>query len=780
MASKKLYKTECDESTLDETNAASIAYTVLVRFSARCLENLSTTKKIAYLEVLKPSLATGSGEYDINKATLKLLSSTKSLLETEAMLVYLKKDGLLYTYIDKFSGDDLYGLATLINNWLWTNGDFLPYVGSTGLTKSFINGNNTVINIATGIFGDNLKGSIVNNQLYIEAIGKDYSSPVLGSISGGGINYASKTIYKGNLNATDILYVYFDKDFSIGAYSFKKGNTYPLTGTMLYAIFNKNKWDNAKTTIAITIDIAGMAIGVGEIAVAVEALEAGYNLYRGYRLLKGMADLGVGLTDVLLNQALAEKLDPETLATWNRFAKLYMLGSLGAEGLEALAKWKLARIQANKSLEVTTKEEVDEVLRACMGSVCFVAGTKVASDTSGVSIERLQKGDKVWSWDLAKGKKVLQRVTNTFTKTAKKLVKLVIGQDTLYSTPEHPYYLPTEKAFRSAQSLRKGMQVLLLSGTLATVESHTQLDTLTQVYNIEVAHTHNYYVGNTQILVHNDCNTFLSKLTQKGYKKLSNAFTALDDATRAKFLADFENVGDDVLKVLNDDASLVDIWKNNLSKTQRTNISWLTKSKKVEVLVSQQIDINTLTKAPDGYVFFTRGNKRLIKRVDASEGLPQLTTEDDIIVKYTGEVRENNQALFIRNLEAKFGAMPLNHQRHHLVPVNVVADSPIHQEAIRRGLYTVDRTENGIYMAQTAEDWDLYGRGISDDLPFHYGSHPQWDDNVRSINTEYVRILELKYSNLLTVSDGIILQTLKDIEQKLIIELKKIGTSKLK
>jgi hypothetical protein len=50
----------------------------------------------------------------------------------------------------------------------------------------------------------------------------------------------------------------------------------------------------------------------------------------------------------------------------------------------------------------------------------------------------------------------------------------------------------------------------------------------------------------------------------------------------------------------------------------------------------------------------------------------QLTTEDDIIVKYTGEVRENNQALFVRNLEAKFGAMPLNHQRHHLVQYQLV------------------------------------------------------------------------------------------------------------
>lgn len=125
--------------------------------------------------------------------------------------------------------------------------------------------------------------------------------------------------------------------------------------------------------------------------------------------------------------------------------------------------------------------------------------------------------------------------------------------------------------------------------------------------------------------------------------------------------------------------------------------------------------------------------------------------------------------------------MPLNHQRHHLVPVNVVADSPIHQEAIRRGLYTVDRTENGIYMAQTAEDWDLYGRGISDDLPFHYGSHGQvWDPFVKSLNKNAEDALTEVYGTLNAVPNDVLQKQIIEIEQKLILELKNIGPQKLK
>lgn len=84
-------------------------------------------------------------------------------------------------------------------------------------------------------------------------------------------------------------------------------------------------------------------------------------------------------------------------------------------------------------------------------------------------------------------------------------------------------------------------------------------------------------------------------------------------------------------------------------------------------------------------------------------------------------------------------------------------------------------------MAQTAEDWDLYGRGISDDLPFHYGSHPQWDAKVQNIITiDYQNILIEEYITVNKIPDGILKQTLLEIEGDLLLELKKIGTSKLK
>ena len=124
--------------------------------------------------------------------------------------------------------------------------------------------------------------------------------------------------------------------------------------------------------------------------------------------------------------------------------------------------------------------------------------------------------------------------------------------------------------------------------------------------------------------------------------------------------------------------------------------------------------------------------------------------------------------------------MPLNHQRHHLVPVNVATDSPIHIEAARRGIYTVDRAENGKYLAQTAEDWDLYGRNISDDLPFHYGSHPQWDAKAKNVYIPIEADLRRAFVSLENVPDRDLLSAIADIEQELLLDLKSLGTQKLK
>ena len=68
----------------------------------------------------------------------------------------------------------------------------------------------------------------------------------------------------------------------------------------------------------------------------------------------------------------------------------------------------------------------------------------------------------------------------------------------LQSKPEHPFYVP-KKGWTSAIDLR--------AGDIVVVEQvqHELLESPETTYNFEVEDYHTYYVGNTEVLVHNMC-----------------------------------------------------------------------------------------------------------------------------------------------------------------------------------------------------------------------------------------------------------------------------------
>jgi hypothetical protein len=105
-------------------------------------------------------------------------------------------------------------------------------------------------------------------------------------------------------------------------------------------------------------------------------------------------------------------------------------------------------------------------------------------------------------------------------------------KDTIFATPEHPFYVKEENAdgsnqghWTSAGSLKKGLKIALVTGLLANVESVFAIDTTATVYNFEVEKTHTYYVGTEGVLVHNSC----------GIEALRKIKTGLTDAEWLEF-----------------------------------------------------------------------------------------------------------------------------------------------------------------------------------------------------------------------------------------------------
>jgi hypothetical protein len=100
----------------------------------------------------------------------------------------------------------------------------------------------------------------------------------------------------------------------------------------------------------------------------------------------------------------------------------------------------------------------------------------------------------------------LKRVEEKFVRTAA-VMELVINGQTIKTTAEHPFYVPAQERFVPAGELQVGDLLVSSQGTLIPIESISQLDEITTVYNLRVADHHTYFVGGAlwgwDVWVHN-------------------------------------------------------------------------------------------------------------------------------------------------------------------------------------------------------------------------------------------------------------------------------------
>lgn len=112
----------------------------------------------------------------------------------------------------------------------------------------------------------------------------------------------------------------------------------------------------------------------------------------------------------------------------------------------------------------------------------------------------------VWATDPITGETALKPVVQTFKNQTNELVHVTVNGETITCTNEHPFYSPV-KGWIAACQLRAGDILVMLNGERIVVEQvqHELLESPVAVYNFEVEGFHTYYVGDTEVLVHNKC-----------------------------------------------------------------------------------------------------------------------------------------------------------------------------------------------------------------------------------------------------------------------------------
>jgi hypothetical protein len=148
---------------------------------------------------------------------------------------------------------------------------------------------------------------------------------------------------------------------------------------------------------------------------------------------------------------------------------------------------------------------------------CFVAGTKVLTNKGYKKIDKIVAGDSVWSYNELSKQRHLQIVESIVIHKINKLIKLIIGDEFIITTTEHPFWINNE--WVKAKDIIIGDSVTLFTNKKLRVKGKESKDSIASVYNFTVSNFHTYYVSKLGILVHNDCTELARIINYKGFSK---------------------------------------------------------------------------------------------------------------------------------------------------------------------------------------------------------------------------------------------------------------------
>lgn len=169
---------------------------------------------------------------------------------------------------------------------------------------------------------------------------------------------------------TEWVIVQFKSDFELNdRLKWKAGDKRPMPVMLAYLLCNEENNRRIGQAGKLALDITLTAVGLAEFRAAMAATS---RLEKAIRVTKAIADLGVGITDIVINDVLAEKLNQTDsgkafLDSWNTISLYYGLGSIGAEiGLYARKLYKegkwLQELEGADKLDDKLAKQLNEVM----------------------------------------------------------------------------------------------------------------------------------------------------------------------------------------------------------------------------------------------------------------------------------------------------------------------------------------------------------------------------------------------------------------------------------
>ena len=134
---------------------------------------------------------------------------------------------------------------------------------------------------------------------------------------------------------------------------------------------------------------------------------------------------------------------------------------------------------------------------------CFIAGTKVLTETGMKNIEDIKIGEKVYTINLDNNQKELKEVIDFYSGVSDEIFEITVNGEIIQATPRHQFYI-IDKGWIRAYELEEG-DMISSTGEKMKINKIEQKYYLEKVpvYNLTVEGNHNYLITEYELLVHN-------------------------------------------------------------------------------------------------------------------------------------------------------------------------------------------------------------------------------------------------------------------------------------
>jgi hypothetical protein len=209
---------------------------------------------------------------------------------------------------------------------------------------------------------------------------------------------------------------------------------------------------------------------------------------------------------------------------------------------------------------------------------CFPPGTVVKTPEGDRKIEDLVVGDMVIAYDFVSNACVIQPILQLYKNWTQNLVDINVNGELITATRMHPFWVESSNEWVPASELKSGMSLQTPAGNSVTVEFAKIYATESTTYNLNVSQTHNYYVGQQGVLVHNGGEDEKSSNFADPTKKAAKIYEIVDTSS-----------GDEVIvyrgKTIQ--KSVDDRFKQHLADEAAKKSNWQQKYKEGELSIRE-------------------------------------------------------------------------------------------------------------------------------------------------------------------------------------------------